>query len=268
LSVPLEADEVGEGPAVVLLHGQPGSRADWSRVATRLRGCFRVITPDRPGYGSTGGPARGLVDNADAVASLLDRLEIDAATVAGHSWGGGVALLLAHRHPERVRGLVLISSVGPQFRPSPLDHLLALPGVGPLVTLGGLRLVSRALLLPHLRRVFGNDVAALDDDGIRQLVQTLQRPGVWRSIVREERALFEEAALLVDAVAGVRTPTTVVQGEIDSIVPAAWGRGLARDVRDGRLIEIPGVGHVVPVEAPEVVAAAVAQTARVAAVRT
>src|SRR5207253_1338960 len=155
----LAAGDVGEGPAVVLIHGQPGSGADWSRVVERLQDDFRVVTPDRPGYGDTGGPAGGMVDNADAIVSLLDRLDIEAATVVGHSWGGGVALLLAHRHPDRVRGLVLVASIGPLFRPSPLDRLLALPALGPVLTVGGLRLLSRALLLPHLRRVLGNDVA-------------------------------------------------------------------------------------------------------------
>lgn len=81
-------------------------------LAGLLESSHRVLAPDRPGYGGTGGPALGLAANADALAGLLDHAGISAATVVGHSWGGGVALALAQRHPGRVSGLVLVASIG------------------------------------------------------------------------------------------------------------------------------------------------------------
>ena len=92
----------GEGPAVILLHGQPGSAADWDAVVPLLAPDFTVVVPDRPGYGRTGGPARGFAGNATAVLDLLDHMGIARAIAVGHSWGGGVALAVAEVAPVRV----------------------------------------------------------------------------------------------------------------------------------------------------------------------
>ncbi|MFL5886032.1 MAG: alpha/beta fold hydrolase, partial [Thermoleophilaceae bacterium] len=100
MSAPLFATDDGSGPAVLLVHGQPGTGADWAGVARALRDRFRVIVPDRPGYGSTGGRAAGIADNADALAGMLVDRGVDSAIVAGHSWGAGVAIALAERHPQ------------------------------------------------------------------------------------------------------------------------------------------------------------------------
>jgi pimeloyl-ACP methyl ester carboxylesterase len=148
----LVADTSGHGPVVVLLHGQPGSRGDWAPVTQRLEEHFLVVAPDRPGYGQTGGRARGLRGNAAAVVSLLDRLGVAKATIVGYSWAGGVALALAQDAPERVAGLVLVSSVSPAEPVTRLDRMLAMPPIGTAVTVAGLLLASSALSIPPVRR--------------------------------------------------------------------------------------------------------------------
>ncbi|MGH9095063.1 MAG: alpha/beta fold hydrolase, partial [Acidimicrobiales bacterium] len=109
----LVADDAGSGPVVLLLHGQPGRARDWHRVQARLTDSCRVLIPDRLGYGRTGGRAAGFAANADACLALLDRLGVDRAVVAGHSWAGAVALALAEHHRDRVAGLALVASVAP-----------------------------------------------------------------------------------------------------------------------------------------------------------
>src|SRR5437773_2249654 len=92
-----DASTLGSGDsAVVLLHGQPGHGSVWARVGDLLarRGRY-ALAVDRPGYGCTGGPAAGFVENAAAVVDLLDRHGIDRATIVAHSWAGGIALALA-----------------------------------------------------------------------------------------------------------------------------------------------------------------------------
>lgn len=148
----LIADVSGAGPAVVLLHGQPGSRGDWAAVARRLEPDHLVVVPDRPGYGDTGGRARGFRANAAAVVVLLDRLGIERATVVGYSWAGGAAIALAAEAPERLAGLVLVSSVCPGYTLSRLDRMLAVPPIGTAVTAGGLFLARGALAIPSVRR--------------------------------------------------------------------------------------------------------------------
>src|SRR3954447_7669093 len=121
---------------VVLLHGQPGGRRGWQRVMDSLGAGFSVAAEDRPGYSAASslGPT-GLAGNADAVVAQLDRLGVESAVVVGHSWGGGVALAVAERYPERVSGLVLLASIRPGAV-TPIDRVMAAPVVGELMAWG------------------------------------------------------------------------------------------------------------------------------------
>ena len=112
---------------LVLLHGQPGSPADWQQVAGRLPAQLHAIAPDRPGYGSSQLPAGGFAANARAILDDLDARGITRAVLVGHSYGGGVALSAVRLAPGRVAALVLLASVGPGCVTG-WDRLLAAPG--------------------------------------------------------------------------------------------------------------------------------------------
>jgi pimeloyl-ACP methyl ester carboxylesterase len=144
-------DVAGAGPAVLLLHGQPGSRDDWARLTRRLTGDFTVIAPDRPGYGDSGGRARGFRGNAAAMVGLLDQLEVERAIVVGYSWAGGVALALAEEAPARVAALVLVSSICPGEPLGRLDRMLAVPPIGTAVVAAGLYVASGVVSIPPVR---------------------------------------------------------------------------------------------------------------------
>src|SRR5580693_3724164 len=120
----------GLGPhELVLLHGQPGSPADWQQVAARLPARLHAVAPDRPGYGSSQLPAGGFAANARAVLHDLDSRGIKRAVLVGHSYGGGVALSAASMAPSRVEAVILLASVGPGCV-NRWDRLLAAPGAG------------------------------------------------------------------------------------------------------------------------------------------
>ena len=120
---------------LVLLHGQPGSAADWQQVAGRLPAQFHAVAADRPGYGSSQLPAGGFAANARAVLDDLDargieraRCSSDTPTVAGwhcrrRAW-----------RRDRVEAVILLASVGPGCV-NVWDRLLAAPGAGPLCAL-------------------------------------------------------------------------------------------------------------------------------------
>jgi pimeloyl-ACP methyl ester carboxylesterase len=101
-------------PAVVLLHGWPLDRGIWSEVAPRLADArVRVLCVDVPGLGRSAPlpAARWTVeDYAEEVAAILREGRTARCAVAGHSFGGYVALALAERHPDLVAGLALVSS--------------------------------------------------------------------------------------------------------------------------------------------------------------
>src|SRR4051794_32361534 len=130
--------ERGEGPPVVLLHGNVVTAEDWvlSGVLDRVAERHRVVAFDRPGYGHSERPrgsAWTAVAQADLVRRALARLGVERPVVVGHSWGTNVALALAAADPAAVRGLVLVSGYyEPTLR---ADALLVVPAAVPV--LGG-----------------------------------------------------------------------------------------------------------------------------------
>jgi len=105
-----------ERPAIVLLHGSPGSRRDFATVVPTLVESYRVIVPDLPGFGESRAelPDYSIRAHADYVEQLLDHCGIARAHVVGFSMGGGVALELYNRAPQRVASLTLLASIGVQ----------------------------------------------------------------------------------------------------------------------------------------------------------
>jgi haloalkane dehalogenase len=100
----------GDGPPLLLLNGNPSWSFGWRDVILRLRGTFRCVAPDYPGFGlSRLGPGRDLraLSQSRVVEGLVDRLGITGLTVFGYAWGGPIGLGLAGRRPELIRALVV-----------------------------------------------------------------------------------------------------------------------------------------------------------------
>jgi 3-oxoadipate enol-lactonase len=253
--IELFADVHGAGPAVVLLHGQPGSSADWSGVGTRLGDRLTVVVPDRPGYGRTGGQARGFRENAAAVASLLDRLHIPRATIAGHSWSGGVAIAMAELLPDRVTGLVLVASVSPLESPGLLDRTLALVPVGPAGA--SLNLTGRVLSLRPVRQLLARRLLGASDDALAALASAWRQGDMWRSFLIEQRSLIDELPQFAGWLTDIAVPASILVGEADRIVPAPAGARLAAAIPHARLVRLPGAGHLLPHQQPDAIVAAI-----------
>ena len=113
----VHVEQAGQGEPVVLLHGFGGSSWSWRHLMPALARRHRVIAPDLNGFGWTQRPrevaAYSYAGQAAMVLGVLRELGVERFHVIGHSYGGGLALWLAARHPERVRSLVLVSSVLP-----------------------------------------------------------------------------------------------------------------------------------------------------------
>ncbi|HUO49937.1 MAG TPA: alpha/beta hydrolase [Acidimicrobiales bacterium] len=254
--------ERGAGRPVLYVHGQPGLGADGDAVAEALGAGHRVLLPDRPGYGGSGPEPASMEDNAALLADLLRARAAVPATVVAHSYGGGVALLLAARCPELVAGLVLVGSIGRSDSIGAFDRVLALPGVGEVMTAAGLVALGR--LLPRMRRLADRApgelgtrlTAALPDEGFLEAALS-QGHWVWRSVVTEQRFLLREIALVGDAVDRIAVPTIVVTGTRDVVVPPKVAVSLAATIPGAQLVIIGRAGHFVPRDKPRVVAAAV-----------
>jgi pimeloyl-ACP methyl ester carboxylesterase len=238
----------------VLLHGQPGSHRDWRRVTKRLVRTHRVLAVDRDGYGdASDDPAGGFADNADALARLLDVYGIDRATVVGHSWGGGAALSFAQRHPARVAALVLVAAAGTTDALSPGDALLGAPVLGPMLAYGFFRCAARLRRL--VPRLTGSRLSPAHS---AEVAESMRRSRwTWRSFVTEQRALLREAPGVEEHLGDITAPTTVVVGDRDRVVRREVGEHLAARLPNSRIHVVTGAGHLLPIEHPDALAAAI-----------
>lgn len=116
------ADMPGDVPTILAIHGVTSSHLAWPFLAQQLTG-VRVIAPDLRGRGESRdivGPA-GMVAHSTDMVAVLDAFALAAVPVVGHSMGGFVAMVLAHRHPDRVQQLILIDGGLPLDVPSGVE---------------------------------------------------------------------------------------------------------------------------------------------------
>jgi pimeloyl-ACP methyl ester carboxylesterase len=241
----------GEGPALLLLHGIGNNCQTWAGVIDRLAETNTVIAPDLLGHGNSDKP-RGdysVAAYANGMRDLLSVLDIEQATVVGHSLGGGIALQFAYQFPERCQRLVLVGSggLGPELTaglraatlPGAELVLTALTDVsGPLRI--GLQVVERVGRAVGWRRVgdlaeAGDALLALKDaEARRAFLRTL------RGVVdaRGQAVTALDRLYLADSM-----PMLVVWGSRDPIVPAQHADAVRESVPSARVEVFPGAGH-------------------------
>jgi pimeloyl-ACP methyl ester carboxylesterase len=252
----------GRGPNVLALHGQPGLAADWEYVLPHLVGDHRVVVPDRPGYGASEGVAVGMAANAKVLAELIEDRGLAPVTVVGHSYGGGIGILLAASRPDLIGGLVLVGSVGRSDSLNFIDHVLGLPWAGEALTAAGLLALGRAL--PYVRelavRLPGRRMAwlqaTLPDRHYAKLGPRFGRQ-VRKTFVVEQRALVREIGAVESALPRIHLPTVVIVGTWDVVVPPSVGAVVAGAVPGAELVTLARTGHFVPRDAPLEIADAV-----------
>ena len=239
---PIAWREAGEGPPVVFLHGLGGTRTAWEPQLRALRGQFRCIAWDMPGYGASA-PLTELTFPAiaDSLASLLDTLDVEAADLVGLSFGGMHALHTAVRHPERVRRLVL-ADTSPAF---------GLDGTTPQEW--------RAARLEPIER--GRTPADMADSVLEAICAGVLEAGIRGQLVesfgRISGAGFRAAVECLthhdvrNELPNITCPALVIVGEADRETPVAYAEALAAGLPDSSLEVLEGVGHLSPSEAPD-----------------
>jgi pimeloyl-ACP methyl ester carboxylesterase len=249
------------GHDVLVLHGQPGLGSDWQQVVSALPAELRVTAVDRPGYGSSRQGAGGFAANARAVLAELDARGIERAVLAGHSFGGGVALAVAQLAPQRVEALVLLASVGPGCLTG-WDRLLAAPVAGEVCAMTAWWLtpwLARARLA-GITRHLGRPVAGHEHVNWHIWGNSRHDHGpLWRSFLTEQRALVDELNGLTGALAGIRQPVLLLADPLDPLIPVRTSRELASLLPDARLQLIEQAGHHLPRRAAGQIAEAITQ---------
>lgn len=231
----LRVETVGAAPPdFVCLHGLADAAEVWSAVAPALAARGRVVTLDQRAHGESDAPPGpySREDLAADVVRVLDRLGIERAIVVGHSMGGIVAMTAALRNPERVAALVLLGSA------SQASERVAgwYERIATAAETDGLEGIRRAIFGERSRRALRGDARGL------------------ASFTRCLKSL--NADPLTPKLAALRCPTLVLVGENDPMGAAASSI-IAGQVPAATLETVPGRGHWLHVECPEVVVAAI-----------
>lgn len=250
--------ELGDGAPVVLVHGLPGSAADWRATSTALAGRGRrSLAYDRVGYAySDPRPDDDftLEANAEELLGLLEALDLRDATVVGWSYGGGTALVAAHRDATRIGRLVLVGSVGPGFEAQEPPALAGLLFSGPVLAwIRSVPPVGRALQAGMSRVAYSDQPEP--DWWLPSLAANFAQPHTPRTWSEEGRRMPRGDP--PDS-AGLSVPVLVVHGDDDRLVPLAVGRALAERAPEGTLRVVEGGSHMLPVTHAAVLADAIA----------
>lgn len=233
----------GAGAAIVFLHGIGSSSEGWAAQLAHFGKAHRAVAWDAPGYGGSGdldplAPAAS--DYADALAGLLDALEIGRAALVGNSLGALMAAAFVKRHPARVTGLVLSDAAAGHGTLSEEDR--------------------NEKLMQRLDDVAELGPAGMAEKRVGKLLGSKAAPGARNAALKVMSRIrpkgYGQAARMLSLgdifaeLAGCRAPALVVCGAEDQVTPPEGNRRIAGAI-GARFELIEGIGHLPYIEAPE-----------------
>jgi abhydrolase domain-containing protein 6 len=253
LSIPgfrVEYMESGSGEPLVLLHGMAADKDHWTRVAPYLTPRFRVIAVDLPGFGESDKPMDRHYTGRDQVGYLheiVGALGLTSFHLGGNSMGGMIAARYAAAYPGEVKSLWLLAPAGVGTEPAgelaklkPGEHVPLLARSLPELEQTLLLVTSKHPYIPGAVKGVLADRAAADYP-------------LHMKIFYEINAEWA-ASPLDKTVAGLQTPTRIVWGEEDRLLPVANAEQLHALMPSSSVLQLPGIGHLPMIEAPQVVA--------------
>jgi pimeloyl-ACP methyl ester carboxylesterase len=259
----LHVAEAGEGPPVLLLHGWPQHWWVWRKVIPALAESHRVICPDLRGFGWSEAPD-GRYEMSEFVAdviALLDELGLDQVDLIGHDWGGYTGFLLCLDAPQRIRHYLALGVSHIWFeppRPSPTmlqrtayQFLLATPGVGTGILRhlpGFVKLVLRRGSHPSMR--WSEEELDCYAESFRDSDHALASSHVYRSFLLRELTRLKKGQYRSQRSS---VPTRLLAGEADPVVRGVILEGFEPYTDDMSVEIVPGCGHFIAEEKPELV---------------
>ena len=261
--VRLHVAEAGRGEPVVLLHGFPQHWYAWRRIIPLLSGEYRLLCVDLRGFGWSDAPAGGY-DTESRVADVLavmDALGVDRARLIGHEWGAWVGFMLCLRAPERFSHYLALNMLHPwplHRRLMPQAWRYWYTAVLEFPLLGRWMLRRRPGFTRFLMRKGVVDKAAWEPGVMEEFIRSSAEPDRARAGEALHRwyALRDIAGLVLGRFKKLRltTPTVILAGEKDFVLPPSALSGGERYAADLRIEVVPECGHYVHEERPELVA--------------
>ena len=253
--VKLYYQEEGNGPPLLLIHGFGASTFTWRHVAPELAKTHRVIAVDLKGFGQSDKPFDGrysVFDQAELLAQLIEDKDLRNLTLVGHSFGGGIALLLALEANRRLEGrisrLVLLDTIAyPQHIPV-FFRLLDVPLVSQL----GVRMVPPSVQTRVALRIAYLDDSKIDPEEVAIYAAPLKTAAGKHAIIHSARQIMPDGiAELSERYKTIELPTLILWCDHDRIVPLEVGLRLRRTLPNSTLRLVEDCGHMPQEEQPE-----------------
>lgn len=265
VSVHLRDEGAKDAPAIILLHGSNADLHTWEPWAQRLKDTYRVIRFDQVGHGLTGPDPKDDYSRANYVEDIrevADALGLESFILGGNSMGGKHALAFAVAYPERVAGLVLVDGSGGPMLDLARDKpevkkkdsgggggnigfaIAQMPGINRLVE----QITPRSLIARSLEQSVSVKAVA-SEEAVDRYWELLRYPGNRRATIKRFSQGYDP--LTPAEIAGVATPTLILWGEEDRLIPVEAGRWLDQAMPNSALVVYPRIGHLPQEEAVE-----------------
>ena len=243
-------------PTLVMLHGYTGSKENWYPLARELGGRYRLLIPDLPGWGASQrkpGVGYGFPEQAEHVAAFIRAVSPDRPVVLlGHSMGGGIAALVAARHPQAVAKVGLLNAAGVRFKDNRFG-LDVLAGHNPFAV------EDAASLQRYLDTVFFDAAARpwIPWPASAGLIEKRRADAAFEQSVLDRIGRGEDSLLPGEEAARIRQPALLLWCRQDAVIDASALDLYAARIPQARKVLLDGCGHMSLMERPREVADAV-----------
>jgi len=237
-TVPLYFEEFGSGIPIVLVHGFPLDHTIWEPVVAPLTKHSRIVLPDLRGFGRSPVPPgkTSIRMMAEDLVVLLDLLKIDKAIMVGHSMGGYICLSFAQAYPHRLAGLGLVATQAAADTPE-----------------------KRQARFNTADEVERHGVKVIADNMVPKLTANAELQTVLRELILKTDPIGVIGALKAMAerpdstglLSSISVPSVVLAGSVDTLIPIERSKTMAQLLARAWLAELPGVGHMPMMEAPQ-----------------
>ena len=243
VTIHVRDDGPRDGRVIVLLHGSNADLQTWQPWTEGLEDDYRVVRFDQRGHGLTGSARDGdyssdrFVEDIDAVTRALG---VDTFVLGGNSMGGGHAVAFALAHPERLDGLILVDAGGAPVRGESKGNIgftiARTPGLNRVME----HITPRSMIEKSLRQSVSNQ-SIVTPQAVDRYWELLRYPGNRAATV----ARFSRGWTTFPAgqVEGIETPTLILWGEEDNLIPVEAGRWYASHLPNARIVTYPDIGH-------------------------
>jgi pimeloyl-ACP methyl ester carboxylesterase len=252
--VHLHFEEAGSGPTILMLHGIASSNYTWRHIAPELARTHRVIQLELKGFGRSEKPfdeAYSARDQAELIAEFMVSRKLRDVTMIGHSFGGGIALMLALESDGRMKGriarLILLDSVAYEQNVPIFFRMLRMP----LMSHVNVRAVPPMAMARAGLNIAYHDDSKITQEDVAAYARPLRSAGAKHAIIHTARQIVpNDLGDLSGRYGEIRQPTLIIWCEHDRVVPLEIGARLAREMPNASFRVIPTCGHLPQEEEP------------------